>query len=193
MRLTRFFAEVLEAPLANSRWSWGGIDPAGRVFLRVWEDQLQPLRGREHVRVLRAVPTTASAGYPERERHLALIEQGVPSYGVVCVARDTHEGAARKIRSYDERELLVLGTIVNRPEGRYAEVVGRVPVEDLDWRGSGVAEMEDDIRAIRRTHSLKPTEREALVSARMGQGTFRTQVLARWGGRCAVTRSRSLG
>jgi len=36
------------------------------------------------------------------------------------------------------------------------------------------------------------TEKEALVNARLGQGTFRTQVLEIWGGRCGVTGSRIL-
>ncbi|HEX8450876.1 MAG TPA: HNH endonuclease signature motif containing protein [Longimicrobium sp.] len=190
LRLSRFYAEVLGATFTNSRWSWGAIDFAtGRLFLRVWKDQLEPIEGREHVMVLRAVPTTASPGYRERERHLALLEEGVPGYGVVCVARDTDVDAGRTIRSYNDRELLVLGKLVVRPEGRYAEVVRRVSLEELERAEGGAADLEEDIRAIRRNRSLQVTEREALVSARLGQGVFRTQVLARWGGRCAVTGS----
>ncbi|MBC9179514.1 HNH endonuclease [Pseudoroseomonas ludipueritiae] len=35
--------------------------------------------------------------------------------------------------------------------------------------------------------SLPATEREALVQARLGQGRFRSDLIGRWGGQCAVT------
>ena len=43
MTISQFYEEVLGANLANSRWSWGAVDPvANRVYLRVWKDELEP-------------------------------------------------------------------------------------------------------------------------------------------------------
>lgn len=46
--------------------------------------------------------------------------------------------------------------------------------------------LEDDIAAIT-TADIRETERLALISARIGQGDYRHDLLALWGGRCAVT------
>jgi len=58
------------------------------------------------------------------------------------------------------------------------EPVGRSdnPMEDLDFVQS-LGELDD----------LSETEREAVISARVGQGRFRDALLERWDGRCAVT------
>jgi HNH endonuclease/EVE domain len=45
--------------------------------------------------------------------------------------------------------------------------------------------IESDVEEIRRRRDLGPTEREALVQARRGQGRFRQDLLQQWGG-CAV-------
>jgi len=51
MRINRFFQETLGAQPKNPHWSWGAIDPdANRVFLRVWEDQID--NNGKRVRVL---------------------------------------------------------------------------------------------------------------------------------------------
>ncbi len=47
--------------------------------------------------------------------------------------------------------------------------------------------IEADIEAIARRSDLQPTEREALILARRGQGNYRKELLALWGGQCAVT------
>ena len=44
-----------------------------------------------------------------------------------------------------------------------------------------------DIDELKRRVDLIPTERQALIKARRGQGSFRKGVLELWGGRCAVT------
>ncbi|AXV74045.1 hypothetical protein CJO75_12625 [Ralstonia solanacearum] len=49
------------------------------------------------------------------------------------------------------------------------------------------AQIYADLDAIEREHADKPTVCEALIKARLGQGKFRREVLARWGHRCAVT------
>lgn len=47
--------------------------------------------------------------------------------------------------------------------------------------------LEVDIQAILANENDSPTEKERLVAARLGQGRFRADVLARWGDRCAAT------
>ncbi len=63
--------------------------------------------------------------------------------------------------------------------------------EDEDADAAGPFEDPiDDINAVDRLgefDELEETERDAVVSARIGQGRFRQDVLARWDGRCAVT------
>lgn len=49
------------------------------------------------------------------------------------------------------------------------------------------AQIEADLRAIEEQHADSPTTREALVKARLGQGRYRRELLARWEYRCAVT------
>lgn len=44
-----------------------------------------------------------------------------------------------------------------------------------------------NVVAIERRLDLTRTQREALIQARLGQGTYRKQMLELWGGKCAVT------
>lgn len=55
------------------------------------------------------------------------------------------------------------------------------------WQAISTAggSLEFDINEIRRRSDLAPTQREALVQARRGQGRFRQDLLQQWGG-CAV-------
>lgn len=47
--------------------------------------------------------------------------------------------------------------------------------------------LEEDIAAINTAADIRETERLALISARIGQGDYRHDLLALWGDRCAVT------
>lgn len=62
--------------------------------------------------------------------------------------------------------------------------------EDAEVSDGPFANPVDDISAaeeLGELNDLEPTEREAVISARVGQGRFREALLARWDGRCAVT------
>lgn len=50
-----------------------------------------------------------------------------------------------------------------------------------------IAEYEDEIVESGTSEKITPTTREALVKARIGQGIFRSNLLKRWGSRCALT------
>ncbi|MCA8426885.1 HNH endonuclease [Burkholderia seminalis] len=49
------------------------------------------------------------------------------------------------------------------------------------------AQLDADLQAINAEHADDRTTRDALVQARLGQGRFRRELLARWNFRCAVT------
>jgi putative restriction endonuclease len=187
MRINTFYTAVLGSGLRNGRWSWGSFDPVmNRVYLRVWEDQFRVVDGDEYVLVLRPSPRRQSPGYAEREAHLELIEAGAEGYGVVCTAKDPLTDGARAIKHFDPNTLLEFGPLVDFADGRYARVRGRVSANDLGRRQTSTTTLSGDLKAILRQR-LKPTEKEVLLSARVGQGQFRSQVLRLWDGRCAVT------
>lgn len=52
---------------------------------------------------------------------------------------------------------------------------------------NGDETIDTDLEAIALRPDLKPTQREALIQARLGQGTYRKQMLELWDGKCAVT------
>jgi hypothetical protein len=73
------------------------------------------------------------------------------------------------------------------------KAVFRIPKEVFcrirdELAGGTIAE---DLKEIRR-QNIRATDKQALVSARVGQGQFRTSVLEMWDNRCAVTGSRTL-
>lgn len=51
----------------------------------------------------------------------------------------------------------------------------------------GDERIEADLEAIYRRRDLKPTQRQALILARLGQGAYRRDMLALWDRKCAVT------
>jgi putative restriction endonuclease len=185
---TRFYTDVLGAELRNLRWSWGAHDPVkDRIYLRVWDDEVVPHGGASFAMVLRNAGRP-SAGRSERRRHLDLLAAGAEAYGVLCTPDgERRPDRPRKIRDFDRETLLRLGRVVELPAGLYAEILERVPLRQVMRAPSGAAGLQADLRALLRGKGLTATERDALVSARIGQGAFRTAVLARWEGRCAVT------
>ena len=89
MKATEFF-EYLGAPLKNSRWSWGGVNSEGAVFLRTWTEQNKKINGVTCYLVLdhkRYRDGPKSAGYNQRIRHVKRIAEGAKCYLVMCEAR----------------------------------------------------------------------------------------------------------
>jgi putative restriction endonuclease len=185
---TRFYTDVLGAELRNPRWSWGAYDPiTDRLYLRVWEDEIVKDGNTRYVMVLRK-GGRPSAGRVERQRHLDLAAAGAETYGVLCTPDGPRRtDRPRKIRTFDRQALLRFGRLVELPEGLYAEILERVPLQHVMRAPSGAVALQADLRAILREKGLNATERNALVNARIGQGAFRIAVLARWERRCAVT------
>lgn len=56
MSISDFFTDTLGANLANTRWSWGAVNPVtNEVFLRVWADELRTVGGQEQALPYHAV------------------------------------------------------------------------------------------------------------------------------------------
>lgn len=192
MGIEVFYRDVLGAKLTNVRWSWGAQDPAtNRVFLRVWEDNIEATRRGERVVVGWDEPSRRSNGFAERRAHLDQIEAGAEGFGIVCVAADPKTDGARRIAQFDQSILLRLGHLTHENGRTYAQVDARVPVTSVTQLRSAASTVAEDIRELA-GRRLNSTTKEALVNARIGQGVFRAQVLTLWGHRCSVTGSTTL-
>lgn len=188
MTISSFFQNTLGANLNNQVWSWGAFNPtSNRLFLRVWENNIEDADGIERVLVLRNDWDGKSNGFPERKQHIELLKNGSEGFGVVCTAVDTTaKKGSWKIAKFDEKTLLQFGGLIDDGERVYASVVGRIPVAQLRQTQTGYSTLLPDLQAIANKKS-GPTSKQALATARLGQGAFRSQVLNRWNGRCAVT------
>jgi hypothetical protein len=187
--ITEFFRNTLGANLSNTRWSWGAVDPiSNRIFLRVWEDQIEALPSGERVEIYWPQQRSRSPGYEERLRQIAAIEAGAPAFGVVARAKNPDTPGTRDIESYQPTPLLRLGAITHEGGGIYARILERIPLHNLARVPTSHSTLVKDLKAII-SRPLKATVKEALVQARIGQGKFRSAILSRWGNCCAVTAS----
>jgi len=187
MRIGAFFRDVLKAKFVNTVWSWGALQPStGRVFLRVWKDEIIPLDGGRFVYVLdNRTKKSHRLGWVERARHVGQLRGGATGYGVVCVKRAKRD-VNGSIASFDDKQLLKLGELIDDSGKIYARVDGTVAVADLERSISGSDSLVSDLKALF-SAELDITTREALIDARVGQGAFRAKVLASWGSKCCVT------
>jgi hypothetical protein len=191
MKINCFFTDTLGAQLKNSRWSWGATDPLNhRVYLRVWRNDIQETASGERIRIARDKSSRLSNGFAERHRHVDLIRDGAEGFGVVCTAADPDTADAPQIKSFDDQLLIRFGRITEEGSNTYAEIVERVRVHEVACQKSAESTLTEDLRAINR-QKIDTTTKEALVNARVGQGLFRSQVLAMWGNSCAVTGSKT--
>lgn len=188
MNITRFYTDILGVKLRNTRWSWGAIDPmTNSVFLSVWEYHIECVSDGERVRVRHERLRKNPHGYNERCKHLNLIRQGAIGFGVVCTPKDT-ESESWQIKSFNETMLLRLGRLTEESDQTYAYIDARVPIEELPHQRTGYSTLIGDLQTITKKR-IKSTKKNTLVSARVGQGIFRSQVLELWDNRCSVTRS----
>jgi hypothetical protein len=120
----------LRAPLTNHFWSWGAVRDDGTVFLRVWQDERRSHEGKHFIRLVNHAAYAEhgdSLGYAERLRHLQMIKNGAPAYLVLCRAVDTNANP-REIASFDERDVLRLGEVIEIDGDDWGEIAERVKV-----------------------------------------------------------------
>lgn len=192
MSISNFFENTLGANLSNARWSWGASNPnSNQLFLRVWDDQLETVDTVERISILSTEWNGASAGFPERKRHVEALRNGAEGFGVLCTAKDIHSPGTRTIADFDSETLLKFGEIIDEGTRVYAMVLDRIPVENLARPQTAHSSVVSDLKSIL-AKRIDPTTKETLANTRIGQGSFRAQVLAIWGSRCCVTGSATL-
>lgn len=101
------------APLANIRWSWGGIRQDGAVVLRVWQSETRRIDGQLCIRLTHHQDFAGKKddlGYQERLRHVEHIRAGARCYMVMCVPRSTSE-VPRVIKEFNDREIFLAGEL----------------------------------------------------------------------------------
>jgi hypothetical protein len=126
MSISELFQRV-GAPLANFRWSWGGVRQDGTVVLRVWQNETRKINGRTHIQITHHqafVDKQDDRGYQERLSHVARIRAGAPCYMVMCEPRSTQE-VPRTIKQFNERELFRAGDLVEADGDYWAPLVSR--------------------------------------------------------------------
>jgi hypothetical protein len=195
MNIHDFFTDILNARPRNRRWSWGAVDTTtGRVFLQVWQDNIETRKDGERIRIASDEPRLESQrkhGFAERNEHLDLMRNGAEGFGVLCRAVDPETKGVRAIANFDATTLLRLGAITKETHDFFARIDGRVLVEDVLRQRPPHSTLIEDLKSIEE-QKIESTTKDALVSARVGQGAFRLQVLERWGNCCSVTRSLTL-
>ncbi len=106
---------------------------SNRVFLRVWEDHVDD--NDKRVQVYWKKPRNKSNGYTERMKHLEAIQNGAYGIGILCEADDINPVGKRKIKSFDDEQLLLLGDLSEDERFRYARIIKRFPISELQTLG----------------------------------------------------------
>lgn len=83
--------------------------------------------------------------------------------------------------------LLQLGSLIKENGRIYAHIDACVSVEELTRQRTSYSTLIEDVTIVRKGDEA--TTKDTLVSARVGQGIFRAQVLQLWDNRCSVTHS----
>jgi hypothetical protein len=133
MSMTELFSK-LNAPLANSRWSWGGEkQDEDAVVLRVWQDRKRKI-GDKHYMMLthheKFVGKEDKLGYQERNQHVERARNGTKCYMVMCLAKNV-EASPRAIKSFNEKDIFVGGKVEELDGDTWIELVDRFPVSKL--------------------------------------------------------------
>ncbi len=167
------------------------VDPmTNRVYLRVWKDHFEFIEDGQRILLVRDEWPRGSGGLRERHDHIDQTRNGATGFGVVCTAVDPRT-EARKIASFDDTRLLQFGAITKEKGRTYAHIEARIPVEEATCQLRGQRTITEDLKTLGK-RKIDSTTKDALVSARLGQGVFRSQVLQLWHSRCSVTRSTTL-
>ncbi|MEP7187166.1 MAG: HNH endonuclease signature motif containing protein [Rhodanobacter sp.] len=183
LRINAFFRDVLHAPVANVRWSWGAVDErTRRLFLRLWRTDIKTVLGIQQIRVL-SNSQINRPGRSERARHLELIRSGYAAFAVVC---DKESPEAGSILGFDHDRLLRLGRVIEEDGVVSMEILGSIAIEALGQIDASADALKSDFTDIEQA-DVAATTRSALVEARLGQGRFRRELMRRWDGACAVT------
>ena len=126
--ISQFFAEDLRAPFHNNMWSWGAVDPQGRVFLRVWRKDLN-YKART-VLIVDDGWKVSQLGYQERVQHIGLLESGIAGFMVICDGGRNSEGR-QFTDQFRSDAVYQISRLERRADAVYAHFDGLVDVETL--------------------------------------------------------------
>lgn len=132
MSITALF-EKMGAPLANSRWSWGGVRKDGSVVLRVWQNETRRIDGKLHIQLTHHkefVGREDNLGYQERNRHTEKIRSGSRCYMVMCEPKST-QTVPREIKNFNESEVFVAGDAVEYDGDLWAPIFDRKSISKV--------------------------------------------------------------
>ena len=105
----------------------GATDPQGRIFLKVWDDQITKDKKKVQVGFIENQQPIErhGPGVAERDGHIDSIRNGAIAFGVICVAEEAHAGPSqlRRIKSFSGN-LARLGTISVGKDVVYADIIG---------------------------------------------------------------------
>ena len=184
LALENLFAEHIGVPVKNSQWPWGVFDRENnRVILPVWEDEIDAGSDPTTVYIAKTIDDPGHGA--ERKTQLELMQRGAAAYAIVCVAETKSDGSQGIARYYED--VAQLGELEQREGKTYAFIERWESLSTIFRSPSASDDLVNDIRKLSKDKSIDDTTRETLVSARIGQGQFRADVLRLWQNSCAVT------
>jgi putative restriction endonuclease len=182
--INEFLLYTLGLRVTNRTWAWDAYGD-DVVVMKLWKRRyFRDPDGIERIEVWAPPPwkKPAKAARNERRANIDRLKVGGATYAVLREGEGSDDPNAR---DYEDRHLYKLARVVTDVKGfEFAMISERVSVGDFLGRGIAI---EVDLADIATRHADNPTTREALVAARLGQGKYRSGLLARWGEQCAVT------
>ena len=127
------FFKRLGAPLKNTRWSWGALRTGGALVLRVWEDRTREFDGRRFAMLThhsKYANNQGHPGYKERNRHVEEVHASTCCYMVMCQVKDV-AATPRQIRSFDQDNVYLGGTLLECEGDLWIEIVRPIPAAEL--------------------------------------------------------------
>ncbi|RKF40847.1 HNH endonuclease [Paraburkholderia fungorum] len=182
--INEFLLYTLGLRVTNRTWAWDAYGD-DVVVMKLWKMRyLKDRDGSERIEVWAPPPwkKPATAARNERRANVDRLRSGGATYAVL---RDGEGSDDPNARDYEDSYLYRLAGVVTDEKGfEYAVIAERVSVSEFLARGTTI---ETNLANIATRHADNPTTRQALVAARMGQGKYRLELLARWDEQCAVT------
>ena len=129
LSISEFFKIRLNAPLVNTRWSWGALsEDKKKIYLSIWADEITVADGKTWVIILNNDLNTSPAKQ-ERIDHIDLIKNGLAAYALIKIAKDV-TAIPRDMKEFNSEYLRIIkNNFFTDENGRLlAELGDRLPV-----------------------------------------------------------------
>ena len=120
--ITEMF-QYCNAPLKNTRWSWGAVSVNNDIFLRVWENELAVIEEKRFYRVTHLAVYKDKMSHPgirERLDHVERIGSGSPSFMIKCRAKNPR-AIPREFKDFDVSHIGVGGKLIDIEGDKWLE------------------------------------------------------------------------